>query len=255
MNNNNINNLVSVIMPTYNSSAYVTSSIDSILKQSYTNFELLICDDCSTDNTLEILNHLSKKDSRIRVFKLHKNSGSAVARNYAISESKGRFIAFCDSDDKWLTDKLKIQLDFMLKNNYHFTYSYYIVNENDTFKCIRKSPHILNYQTLLKKNYIGCLTAMYDVYFVGKIYMPLLRNRQDWGFWLLIIQKTKLAFCIDQELGIYSIRSSSISRNKFKLVKYHYRIYKDVLSFNKLKSLLYLVLNLFYEYKFKIFNS
>lgn len=121
-----MNNLVSIIMPSYNTAKYISAAIESILNQTYENWELIIVDDCSTDNTDEILTEYAKKDSRIRYYKNEKNSGAAVARNRALRQAKGKWVAFLDSDDLWEKDKLEKQICFMKKNNYHFSYTNYI---------------------------------------------------------------------------------------------------------------------------------
>jgi teichuronic acid biosynthesis glycosyltransferase TuaG len=236
--------LVSIIMPTYNSSEFVLKSINSILSQTYLNFELLITDDCSTDDTLSVLNSAALLNSKIKIFRLDVNSGAAIARNNSIEKANGRYIAFCDSDDLWLPNKLETQIEFMSKNQYPFTYTFYDVFYLDQFKNSVKPPLKLSFSDLLVKNHIGCLTVMYDVSMIGKIYMPLLRNRQDWGLWLLIIQKCNYAVCLGETLAIYNIRKSSISRSKFYLLKFHYKIYREVMNFNYVKSVYYLSLNL-----------
>ena len=246
--------LVSVIMPTYNSSKFVAESINSILNQTYLNFELLITDDCSSDETVSILKNFEKRYLNIKVFSLAINSGAGVARNNSIKEAKGRFIAFCDSDDIWLPNKLEIQVNFMVSNNLSFTYSNYKIYEFDNYKSKVKPPLMLKYDNLLNKNYIGCLTVMYDESVTGKMYMPLLRNRQDWGFWLLIIKRTGVAIGINQELAIYNIRNSSISRNKFNLIRYHFKIYRDLLGLGFIHSIYRLIINILFELRFKILN-
>ena len=245
--------LVSIITPSYNSAVFIGETIESILAQTYTNWELLITDDCSTDNTNDIISQYIQKDNRIKFFKLEKNSGAGVARNNSIKEAKGRFLAFCDSDDCWYPEKLEKQLAFMVNNNYEFTCtSYDIYNEISNvkvgyIKCKKK----ITYWNLLKDNSIGCLTSIYDTSRIGKIYMPTIRKRQDWGLWLTIIKKTKTVYGLQETLAKYRIRENSISSNKIAMLKYNYKLYKDVEGFSSFSSILLLSLYFMPYYFYK----
>lgn len=247
--------LVSIITPTYNSESYIKETINSIIEQSYENWELLITDDCSTDNTIEIVNYYSKRDSRIKLFTLEKNSGAGVARNNSIMHAKGKYIAFCDSDDQWKEFKLSKQVDFMVTNNLSFTYSSYDVidEDNNKLKSIF-SPIKLSYKKMLRNNYVGCLTAIYDQDKLGKIYMSKIRKRQDWTLWLKIFKIIKNTRGINETLAIYRDRRGSISNNKVLLLKYNWIIYNEELGFNKLKSLMLLLNFLYYYARKKIFK-
>ena len=235
--------LVSIITPSYNSADFIAETIESILSQTYSNWELLITDDCSTDNTYDIVSKYIQNDNRIKFFQLEKNSGAGVARNNSIKEAKGRFLAFCDSDDCWYSEKLEKQLKFMVDNGYEFTCtSYECYNEvGDTkvgyIKCKKK----ISYWTLLRDNSIGCLTSMYDTAKIGKVYMPTIRKRQDWGLWLSIIRKTKHAYGLQETLAKYRIRENSISSNKIAMLKYNYKLYQDVEAFSCISSFLLLM--------------
>lgn len=235
--------LVSIITPSYNSSKYIAETIQAVLAQTYHNWELLITDDCSTDNSVEIIKSFCRKDQRIRVFCLKRNSGAGVARNNSIREAKGRFIAFCDSDDKWLPDKLQKQVEFMLQHGYAFSFlSYYQCNENGehirSIICKLK----ISYWDLLVDNCVGCLTAMYDCRKIGgKIYMPAIRKRQDWGLWLILIQKCKYGYGLRETLAEYRVRKGSISSKKLDLVRHNIKVYKEVLGYSILKSYLFFI--------------
>lgn len=232
--------LVSIITPSYNSSQYIAETIQSVLSQTYQNWELLITDDCSTDNSVEIIKSFCRKDQRIKLFCLKQNSGAGIARNNSIHEAKGRFIAFCDSDDKWLPDKLQKQVEFMLQHGYAFSFlSYYQCNESgEHLRSIICKPKI-SYRDLLAGNCVGCLTAMYDCGKIGgKIYMPVIRKRQDWGLWLLIIQKCKYGYGLQETLAEYRVRKGSISAKKLDLVRHNIRVYTDILGYSRLKSCL-----------------
>ena len=185
-----INKMISIVTPSYNSSKFISETIESAISQTYQSWEMIIVDDCSTDGSQEIIKEYCKNDSRIKLFALEDNSGAAVARNRAINEANGEYIAFLDSDDLWTHDKLEKQLAFMQKNNYAFTYTFYkkidekgmSLNKNVT------PPISIDYNGLLKNNVIGCLTVMYSVDVLGKIYMPLIRKRQDYATWLKILK-------------------------------------------------------------------
>ena len=232
-----MNNLVSIITPSFNSSEYLSKTIESIMAQTYTNWELLITDDCSADETISIIKEYIEKDNRIKLFQLEENSGAGVVRNNSIKKANGRFIAFCDSDDTWLPDKLEKQISFMEEKKCALSYSsYWVQNENDEIikevECLEK----ITYSDLVKDNCVGCLTAMYDVSLLGKIYMPTLRKRQDWGLWVIIIKQCHEAFGIKEPLAVYRLRNDSISSNKIELVEHNIRVYTEVLGFSKVKA-------------------
>lgn len=234
--------LVSIITPSYNSAEFITETIESILAQTYTNWELLITDDCSTDKTNDIVSEYIQKDNRIKFFQLTTNSGAGVARNNSIKEAKGRFLAFCDSDDCWLPTKLEKQLKFMVDNGYEFTCTSYesYNEEGDTKVGYIKCKKEISYWTLLKDNSIGCLTSIYDTARIGKIYMPTIRKRQDWGLWLTVIRKTKKAYGLQESLAKYRIRNNSISSNKIAMLKYNYKLYKEVEGYSAVSSFILL---------------
>lgn len=232
--------LVSIIMPSYNSSENILSSVKSVLAQKYESWELLITDDCSTDDTLDIISDLSKNDERIKVFSLNKNSGAGAARNNSIEKAKGRFIAFLDSDDIWHEDKLLKQVEFMLGGHYALTYTAYSkINLEGQIKKEISPPPKVNYNELLKSNVIGCLTAMYDVSILGKIYMPLIRKRQDMALWLSILKKIDFAYCLNENLAFYREGHTSLSSNKFKILKSQWSFYHNYLEFNYPLSIYY----------------
>lgn len=230
--------LVSIITPSYNSSQFIAETIRSIQSQSYKNWELIITDDCSTDNSCEIIESFIHEDSRIKLIRLEKNSGAGVARNTSISASSGRYIAFCDSDDRWYPDKLAKQLEFMSKKNCALTYSSYdICDENNNIMGYVECLPNLNKSQIKRDNGIGCLTAIYDTMKIGKHYMPKLRKRQDWCLWIEIISSCKKAYGIQEPLALYRDRSNSISSNKLEMLKYNYQVYHNFLKKNAVTSL------------------
>ena len=244
--------LVSIIVPTYNSNKYVIDTIESILHQTYNGWELLITDDCSTDNTWSILKKYAGEDNRIKIFKLTKNQGPGLARNNSIKHAAGRYIAFCDSDDKWYPDKLRKQISFMKEKDCALSYSSYkVIDESggDLGRVLSKKT--VDYKVMLRNNYIGCLTAMYDTQKVGKLYMPEIRKRQDWALWLKILKMTNAAYGIQESLAIYRKHNNSVSTNKIKLIKYNYEIYRNIEEFSLIKSLAKIFVFFFYYFSAK----
>ena len=234
--------MVSVIMPAYNSAAYISEAIGSVLQQTYPHWELLVIDDASTDNTISLVEEQSKRDSRIKLTKNIDNQGPGFSRNAGIEVAKGDFIAFLDSDDLWLPVKLERQLNLMKENDLTMCFSSYLLMDeqgNRIPRMIEALP-VLTYEKLLRSNYVGNLTAIYDVRKTGKIYAPELRKRQDWGLWLTILWKFGPAHGILEPLAIYRIREESLSRNKYSLVRHNYRIYRDFLNFGYLKSIFFM---------------
>lgn len=231
---------VSIITPSYNCSEYIEKTILSILNQSYDNWELIIVDDCSSDNSIEVINNYVLEDQRIRLLCLESNSGAAVARNTGIQEANGRFIAFLDSDDSWHSEKLNKQLNFMLENDYAFTYTaYHKVDENGIYLSPVNIPLKTSYNELLKTCVIGCLTVMYDTKKLGKVYFPLIRKRQDFALWLKILKVENYAYGLNEDLANYTVRSDSISANKFKAAQYNWHLYRNIEKLSILKSLYY----------------
>src|SRR5690554_4363141 len=221
--------LVSVITPLYNCSKYLEQTIQSVISQTYENWEMIMVDDCSTDNSIKIAQHYAVQDERVKIIQLEKNSGAAVARNTAIEAAQGRFIAFLDSDDQWLPHKLETQLAFMQKQNVAFSYAAYEkMNEEGAVIGSVGVPDKVCYRDLLKVCSIGCLTAMYDTQKLGKVYMPLIRKRQDLGLWLKILKQTPYAYGVQDILAQYQLRSDSISANKRVAAQYTWRLYREV---------------------------
>ncbi len=233
--------LVSIITPVFNSSKTIEETYLSIQSQTYSNWEWIVVNDCSTDNTLEVVKKLVVDDKRIKVVSLKENSGAAVARNKGIELAQGRFIAFLDSDDLWKKDKLEHQISFMLNNNYSFTYTdYYIFFPEGKRKMYKSKKKFVTYKSLLYSNMIGCLTVMYDASIIGKQYMPLdAEKREDHAAWLDLVKLSKKAFRLDEVLSEYRVGNTSVSSNKFKMIKYQYRLYRIHEKFNPFKSLWY----------------
>lgn len=240
----NKEDLVSVIMPTYNAGKYLADSINSILNQSYKNLELLITDDASTDpTTLQLLQKFASKDNRVDILYLKENHGAGYARNQSIERAKGRYIAFCDSDDRWTTDKLEKQIAFMKEKKCALSCASYIIFDGETEEEIGfcTAPKKITYSMMKRDNKVGCLTAIYDVQMLGrKFFMPTIRKRQDWALFLQIIRECKVCYAYpNKPLAYYCMRRNSISSNKMSLMKYNIAVYKEILGFHPIKANLY----------------
>ncbi len=244
--------LVSIIMPAFNSEHYIEHALTSVINQTYPNWELLIVDDCSTDNTLKIIEKFCVQHAQIKYFQNTTNLGAAVTRNKAIKEAQGVYIAFLDTDDQWVFQKLEKQVLFMQQHDLDVSFSsYHLMNEDGKLlgKTVKALP-VLNYNKLLKCNYVGNLTGMYNAERLDKVYAPNLRKRQDWLMWLKALQKSdKTAMGLEEALAVYRLRKGSISSNKIALLKYNYLVYRNGLKFSTLKSVYYLLVFL-YEYFF-----
>ncbi|MFW5980984.1 MAG: glycosyltransferase family 2 protein [bacterium] len=237
------NELVSIITPLYNSEKYIAETIESVLAQTYQSWEMIVVDDCSSDCGPQIVEEYAEKDKRIRLIRLEKNSGAAVARNRAIEEAEGRYLAFLDSDDLWKIDKLEKQLEFMTENNYAFTYTDYqqISEEGKPLDKVIKSPSKLGYKKALYTNYVGCLTAIYDTEELGKVYMPLIRKRQDYAYWLKILKSVDYGYSLKENLAYYRIRSNSVSSNKINLLKYQWKMYREIEGLSVFRTSYYIL--------------
>lgn len=229
--------LVSVIMPAYNSKEFINETIDSIINQTYENWELIIVDDYSTDNTIEIIQNYMANDSRIFLFEQEKNMGTAVARNTAVSKAKGEYLAFIDSDDLWKKEKLAKQLEFMRANNYTFTSTSYeeVDERGKPTGNIIYSHKVLDYNGLLKYNQ-GNSTIIYNANQLGKFYIPDIRKRNDFVMWLQVIKKTKYIYGMKEALTQYRVREGSLSSNKLDLVKYQWKVYREIENLSLVKS-------------------
>ena len=222
--------LVSIIMPSYNASRFITESIKSVIVQTYQNWELLIADDCSKDSSVEVIKKRIDKDQRIKLFSLLKNVGAAAARNVAIEHANGQYIAFLDSDDVWEPEKLERQLAFMKENKYAFTYSEYYVMEEDGKKTgsFIRIPSSLSYRQYLRNTIIGCLTVVIDRNIVGDFRMPLIKSSHDMALWLLIMKRGYKAYGIKEVLAGYRLVSTSNTAKKWKAAKDVWRVYRKI---------------------------
>ena len=233
-----MNELVSIIMPSFNTGKFIKETIDSVINQTYRNWELIIIDDCSTDNTNEVVKKIN--DSRIIYLKNEVNSGAAVSRNKALREAKGRWIAFLDSDDLWNNDKLEKQINFMKKNNYYFSYTDYIeIDENGNSNGRKVTgPKKITKTGMFNYCWLGCLTVMYDSSKIGIIQIDDIKKNNDYAMWLKVCKKAN-CYLLNEELAMYRKRSGSISNHSYlELIKWHYKLYRYAEHQNVLYSLL-----------------
>lgn len=245
--------LVSIIMPSYNTSQYIAETIQSVIDQSYQNWELIIVDDCSTDNTDYVVSKIN--DQRITFLKNKKNSGAAVSRNRALREAKGKWIAFLDSDDLWKPDKLEKQIQFMKKNNYSFSYTNYEeidVNGNDTYVKVT-GPKRITKTGMFNYCWPGCLTVMYDASKIGLIQIHDIKKNNDYAMWLKVCQKAD-CYLLDEYLAKYRKgRSGSISTHSIKtMISWHYKLYRETEEMGAVKSLFNTGRNLVFGFYKKI---
>lgn len=239
--------LVSIIMPSYNTAQYIKDSIESVRSQSYTNWELIIVDDCSTDNTDEVVAGII--DNRIRYLKNETNSGAAVSRNRALREAKGRWIAFLDSDDIWDSEKLNKQINFMEKNDYHFSYTIYeeIDSNSNKLNILVSGPKKITKTGMYNYCWPGCLTVMYDQEYVGNIQVQNIKKNNDYAMWLKICTKAD-CYLLDENLAKYRRgRQGSIStQSNVELIKWHYRLFREAEKESVVVSIVNVGRNLFW---------
>ena len=219
------NSLVSIITANYNGENFIGDTIESVLSQTYPNWELIIIDDASTDQSMEIIKSYLDKEQRINLLTNTTNRGAAITRNRGIESAKGKYIAFLDGDDIWLSEKLEKQISFMENSvNCFFSTSYYewIDESGINLNRVIKTKEKLTYSDLLDKNRIGCLTAIYNQEELGKVYMPLLRKRQDYGLWLELLKRTTFCYTYPEVTALYRVRENSISSNKLEMLKWNW---------------------------------
>lgn len=235
-----MNPLVSIITPSYNSEKFIARTIDSVMAQSYRHWEMLIIDDGSVDSSKDIITAYIRKNDKIKLLECKQNLGAARARNLGIKNARGRYIAFLDSDDLWLPGKLEKQIAFMQANNLLFTYSSYrLIDEEDNDLGIFVTKKYINYEDTLRTCSIGCLTAIYDSERLGKIYMPNISKKEDYGLWLTILKRIKSTAGLEQPLSVYRIRKYSLSSNKLSAAIQQWAIYRQLEGLSLARSCYY----------------
>ncbi|MEW4328511.1 glycosyltransferase family 2 protein [Rossellomorea marisflavi] len=248
----NEHELVSIIMPAYNCEEFISETIESVINQTYKNWELIVIDDCSTDNTKEKILEMLKQDKRIFYKCLKENSGAAIARNTAVNLAKGKYIAFLDSDDLWRNEKLHKQLNFMKENNYYFSSTNYnkIDEDGNDLDRVVTTPFKRDYNYLLK-SCPGNSTVIYNAEKLGKFNIPNIKKRNDYVMWLSVIKESKWLYGLNETLSSHRIRQGAISSNKKSLVGYHWKVYRDIENLSIIKSC-YLVLYWIFATVFKL---
>jgi teichuronic acid biosynthesis glycosyltransferase TuaG len=222
--------LVSIVTPLFNGQDFIEEAIGSVQEQIFKDWEMIVVDDASTDQSVSIVKSLMSSDPRIRVLLLKENKGAASARNLAISVAKGRYIAFLDCDDKWLPGKLSTQLEYLTRTESAFCFTAYErVDEAGVLLGVVGVPHRLTYKELLKTNYIGCLTAIYDTKVFGKVFMSdSMPCHEDYPVWLKLLREAGPAVGVKTIQAQYRVRTNSLSSNKIRTSRQVWHIYRDV---------------------------
>lgn len=230
-----MNDLVTILTPLYNAESYFRDTADSVLKQTYVNWEWIIIDDCSTDGSFDIAKEYSLRDKRIILLKLQKNSGSAAARNKGLDLAKGRYISFLDADDLIHPDYLQRQLEFIRKNGPIVSAAYERLTEKT--RTVFYVPEKVTYKSILKGNPLSCLSTMYDKgVFPNDRFPEDMRRHEDYFFWISLLRKGYCAFGNKNVLATYRINKSSKNADKAKLLRPLYYLYHKKMGINFLKS-------------------
>ncbi|MDB4124774.1 glycosyltransferase, partial [Schleiferiaceae bacterium] len=230
--------LVSVIMPYYCDTGFFKDSVSSVLNQTSSDLELIIVDDCSQDNGIHCLGNRILSDNRLKILRNSENIGAGLSRNMGIKESKGTWLAFCDSDDIWMPKKLETHLRYIMNNNVDFTFSSYELYKNNRPLNIRHARFQVNYTDLLKSNYIGCSTVMLNKKALNGLEFNAFRNRQDWCLWLDITARGSIFYGINEVLVIYNKSNESLSSNKIKMVQKNFAVYYHHLNYSLIRSII-----------------
>lgn len=219
-----------MIMPAYNIAHFIEYSVASVLKQSFSHFELIVINDASSDETGEVADRLALSDSRIRVIHSSKNVGGACARNIGLKAARGRYVAFIDGDDLWHSQKLKRQMALMSYEGVQLVYTAIqkIDSGGQAFGSIQSVKPSVDYRTLLANPLIGCSTVLLDYDAVGRVLMPDIRKRQDFAFWLQLLRSGAVARGINEPLTYYRVRPGSLSSNKVSAARYTWRVYRAI---------------------------
>lgn len=232
---------VSIITPAYNAGKLLSETIASVRQQTFTDWEMIIVDDCSTDNTYKVALSFAANDDRIKVLLHEKNSGVAMARNTAIDVATGDYIAFLDSDDKWMPEKLEKQLDFMETNGYVLTFTMYQVFNSETGELgkIIKVPQKMTHKTIYSNTIIACLTVMVNRKVVGDFHMPIIPHTEDQCTWQDILSRGYEAYGLQENLALYREGNASLTNNKLNAAKKQWKTYREYHKFSLIKSFYY----------------
>ncbi len=236
--------LISVVTPVYNAEKYLEDVYNSLSEQSHQDWEWLVTEDCSSDNSFEMLKSIAERDPRVKLSRNNENSGAAVARNVSLERASGEYVAFLDADDCWLPNKLEKQLAFMLKTNSTFCcHNYHMIDETGKFMKEVGVPEYVKFENLLAYNPLGISFVMLKRSVIGDIRFDVtLKRRQDWVFWYHLIQKEKVCHSTSEVLGSYRKDSiHSISKNKFHMALIQWKMYRNYFHlgfFRSIKSFL-----------------
>lgn len=230
---------VSVIMPVFNARETVARAVQSVQVQDYSDWELLLIEDGSSDGSAEICAELAAADPRIQLLRQPHNSGAAVARNVGMGQAQGRYLAFLDADDEWLPEKLSRQLAFMQERGAHFSYTGFW-RQRGAQRHLVQVPASVDRMKLLKGNVIGCLTALYDRAHFGTVEMPALRMRQDFALWLKLLEQGNLAYGLKEPLAIHHVQPNSLSAPRGRAMRATWRMYRRHLGVSRLRAGWYL---------------
>jgi teichuronic acid biosynthesis glycosyltransferase TuaG len=237
--------LVSVVTPVWNAEATLAETVASVRAQSLADWELLLVDDASGDGSRDLARALAAADPRIRLIERATNGGAAAARNDAIRAARGRLIAFLDADDRWYPDKLARQTGFMAAGGHGLVFSgYRRVATDGTPLGVVRPPARVSRDQLLRGNVIGCLTAVYDTEVFGKVEMPPLRRRQDYGLWLTLLKSVPYAHSLPEALADYRVRPGSLSGGKLGAARDTWTLYREVEGLGRARAGWYLAHNL-----------
>lgn len=225
-------------MPSYNAAKFIAASIQSVIEQTYTDWELLITDDCSKDNSAEIAKTFAEKDHRIKTFSTGKNCGAAIARNISLKNATGKYIAFLDSDDTWEPNKLEEQINFMQSQHIAFSFSDYDVmtEEGKSTGNTIHVPKVIGYHNYLRNTIIGCLTVIIDKEKTGSFMMPDIKSSHDMALWLLIMKRGFKAYGLQKTLANYRLVSTSNTAKKWKAAKDVWKVYREIEHINPIYS-------------------
>lgn len=228
--------LVSIIMPAFNAAGTLPESLTSVCQQDHPYWELLVIDDGSSDNTVELVTEYARTDPRIKLIRQPSNQGVAAARNAGIAAAQGRYIAFLDSDDLWLPQKLSLQLKAMHENQALVSMTaYYRFQQIPKWQGTTTPPRWVDYANLLKGNAIGNLTGMYDCHAIGKVYQRTVRH-EDYLMWLEVVRKAGRAYGLQEVLAAYRVSAASLSGNKIKSLQWTWQIYRRHLKLSVVQS-------------------
>lgn len=238
------NPVVSIVIPMYNTKSLLKSTLDSVFRQTYTDWEMILIDDCSTDGTYEYAKQIADTDERIRVFRLKKNSGPGIAARAGLKKAAGGIAAFLDSDDLWKEDKLERQLEFMKRNNYHITCTDYeqIDQQGQPLGRVIKAKKRADYRQVLLTCPIGSSSVMASMELLSRVNIPGIRKCNDYMLWLRILRVYPYIYGMQESLMKYRIWPQSISYNKLKKIKYFWISWRKYEQLSLLQSLLLLTL-------------